>query len=177
MVAHVCTVAPRGATGGCQARTQDPTCSSATQGSEDSRMTWARPVPARPDAERAAGPCWRRQACLECGRTCVSGHLAGECSDPRERAACAIAHEYVRVPLRRRPMRRDPGRRGAIEGVREQEWQRLAGGDLPTDGGMASIATSSTKLTKNVVLVGYAVDDPTRQSPSKNLPLTRERNK
>ncbi len=54
VVAPVSRFASRGATGGCRARTQDPTCSPATRGSEDNA--------------------WRRQACLECERTCGRGH-------------------------------------------------------------------------------------------------------
>ena len=54
VVVFVSTAAPRGATGGCCARTQDPTCSSATRGSEDKAQ--------------------RRQGRLECDRTCGGGH-------------------------------------------------------------------------------------------------------
>ena len=53
VVTPVSTFAPRGAAGGCQARTQDPTCSSATRGSEDKA--------------------WRRQTYLECERICGRG--------------------------------------------------------------------------------------------------------
>src|ERR1700761_1798689 len=50
----VSSVAPRGTTGGGMARTQDPTCGSATRGSEDAAR--------------------RRQGCLDCQRTCLRRH-------------------------------------------------------------------------------------------------------
>src|SRR6185437_1511016 len=50
------TIAPRGGTGGCCARTQDPWRSGATRGSEDKAQ--------------------RRQGRLECERICGGGHLS-----------------------------------------------------------------------------------------------------
>ena len=77
MDAHVNAIAPRGATGGCQARTQDPTGSSATRGSEDTA--------------------WRRQACLECDRICVTAATRRRGGDP------ARARGDLHCPGVRRP--------------------------------------------------------------------------
>src|SRR5881394_943330 len=56
VVGFVSTATPRGATGGCLARTQDSTCTGRTRESEDKAR--------------------RRQGCLECRRICEIGHLA-----------------------------------------------------------------------------------------------------
>jgi hypothetical protein len=75
VVSAVSIGGPRVALGGWLARTQEATRSSAGR-AEDSRMTRARPSPARLGAERAASPRRRHHGPLESIDTCGRSHLS-----------------------------------------------------------------------------------------------------
>jgi tetratricopeptide (TPR) repeat protein len=73
------SLAPRVVNGGCCARTQEPTRSSATRGDEDSRMTRARPEQARLEAERAVRKPFSpsRTSCETTARPCLAEAYSG----------------------------------------------------------------------------------------------------